>query len=237
MIAEQAEDVVCDRYCEQSKQPYSPFKVKDNSLLIRISPVDGAAQTVVPESIKRRVLYLSHYPLLAGHPNGSKMYDSMRRNYYCSVMANGVFQTAKYFRPCAEARGTRYKTQKPMNLFPATKPLEYIAMELLGPFPPTENGSTNILFITDSFSNLAQVTPLSSTTASVVANTLIDNFVIPYGLPVSILSDNRPQFVAKFFEAVCLTLGLKHVTTTAYHPQKNGQTERYNQTLATRLRI
>ena len=32
MIAEKAEEVVCDRYREQSKQPYSPFKVKGNSL-------------------------------------------------------------------------------------------------------------------------------------------------------------------------------------------------------------
>ena len=52
MIAEQAEDVVCDRYLEQSKQLYSPFKFKDNSLLFRISPVNGAEQTVVPESLQ-----------------------------------------------------------------------------------------------------------------------------------------------------------------------------------------
>ena len=194
-------------------------------------------QTVVPESLQPKVLYLSHYPLLAGHPKGSKMYDSMRRRYYWSRMTNDVFQTAKDCHLCAEARGTRYKTQKPMKLFTAKKPLDFIAMDLLGPFPPTENGSTNILVITDRFSKLAQVTPLASTTAPAVANAFIENWVIPYWLPVSMLTDNGPQFVAKFFEAVCLTLGLKHVTTTAYHPQTNGQTERYNQTLATRLRI
>ena len=138
-----------------SDQLYSPFKVKDNSLLILISPVDGAEQTVVPEALQPRVLYLSHYPLLAGHPKGSKMYDSMRRNYYWSQIANDFFQTAKDCRPCAEARGTRYKTQKPMNLFPATKPLEYIAMDLIGPITSTENGSTNILVITYRFSKLA----------------------------------------------------------------------------------
>ena len=82
MIAEQAEEVVCDRYREQSKQPYSPFKVKDNSLLVRISPVEGAEQTFVPEYLQPKAMYLSHNPLLVGHPNGSKMYDSMRRKYY-----------------------------------------------------------------------------------------------------------------------------------------------------------
>ena len=51
-----------------------------------------------------------------------------------------------------------------MKLFPANKPLEYIEMDLLGPLPPTENGSTKILVITDRFSKLDQVAPLSSTT-------------------------------------------------------------------------
>lgn len=152
-------------------------------------------------------------------------------------MARDVFQTANDCRPCAEARGTRYKTQKPMKLFPAGKPLEFVAMDLLGPFPAAESGNQHILVITDRFSKLAQVTPLVSTTAPAVANAFVENWVIPYGIPKFVLSDNGPQFVAKFFEAICVLLGLKHLTTTAYHPQSNGQTERYNQTLATRLRI
>ena len=115
-----------------------------------------------------------------------------------------------------------------MKLFPAVKPLDYIAMDLLGPFPTTESGHTNILVITDRFSKLAQVTPLKSTTAPVVADAFVTHWVIPYGMPSHLLSDNGPQFVAKFFEAVCLLLGLNHVTTTAYHPQTNGKTERYN---------
>ena len=230
MIAEQDEEFVGNRYRDHSEETYSPFKVKDNSLLVLISPLDGAEQTVFPESLHPKVMYISHYPLLDGHPKGSKMYDSMIQKYYWSRMANGILQTTKDCRPYEEARGTRYMTQKLMKLFPATKPLEYIAVDLLRPFPPTENGSTNILVITDLFSKLDQVTPLSSTTAPAVANAFINNCVIPYGLPVSILSDNGPQFVAKFFEAVCLTLGLKQVTSTAYHPQTNGQTERYNHT-------
>ena len=165
------------------------------------------------------------------------MYDSMRRKYYWPRMMSDIDQTTKDCRQCAEARGTRYKTQKPMKLFPALKTLGFIAMDLLGPFTTTESGSTNILVITDRFSKVAQVTPLSSTTAPAVANAFVTHWVIPYGIPSYLLTDNAPQFVAKFSEAVCLLLGLKHVTTTAYHPQGNGQTERYEQTLATRLRI
>ena len=108
-----------------------------------------------------------------------------------------------------------------MKLFPATKMLEYIAIELLFHFPALENGSNNIIVVKDCFSKLTQVTLLSSTTASAVANAFIDYLVIPYNLSVSILSDSGLQLVAKCFEVVCLTLGLKQVAKTAYHPQEN----------------
>jgi hypothetical protein len=44
------------------------------------------------------------------------------------------------------------------------------------------------------------------------------------------------QFASKFFLAVCRELGIAKVFTTAYHPQANGQVERYNRTIVNALR-
>jgi len=57
-----------------------------------------------------------------------------------------------------------------------------------------------------------------------------------YGPPDWILSDQGPQFKSKFFIAVMKMRGIETVRTTAYHPQTNGQVERYNRTMATQLR-
>jgi hypothetical protein len=57
-----------------------------------------------------------------------------------------------------------------------------------------------------------------------------------YGPPVSLLSDNGPQFNAKVFQAVCSEFGIRKIFTTAYHPQTNGQVERYNRTILASLR-
>jgi transposase InsO family protein len=57
-----------------------------------------------------------------------------------------------------------------------------------------------------------------------------------YGPPVSLLPNNRPQFTAKFFQAVCSELGIRKICTTAYHPHTNGQVERYNRTILASLR-
>ena len=92
------------------------------------------------------------------------------------------------------------------------------------------------MVITDRFSKLTCSILLQTTTASVVANTFLDNWVYVYGAPRYVLTDNGPQFAAKCFDAVCALLGVRHYLTMAYHPQSDGETERFNRTLVQRLR-
>ena len=105
-----------------------------------------------------------------------------------------------------------------------------------GALPKTAHGNQHVLVITDRFSKLTRSIPLRTTTASVVANAFLDNWVYVYGAPRYVLTDNGPQFAAKFFDAVCALLGVQHYLTTAYHSQPNRQTERFDRTLVQRLR-
>jgi hypothetical protein len=73
-------------------------------------------------------------------------------------------------------------------------------------------------------------------TALSVSRALCDHWAYVYGPPVSLLTDNGPQFTAKFFQAVCSELGIQKVFTTAYHPHENGKVERYNRTILASLR-
>ena len=94
-------------------------------------------------------------------------------------------------------------------------------MDLLGLLPKTAHGNQHVLVITDRFSKLRHSILLRTTTASVVPNAFLDNWVYVYGAPRYVLTDNSPQFAAKFFDAVCALLGVQHYLTTAYHPQSN----------------
>jgi hypothetical protein len=65
----------------------------------------------------------------------------------------------------------------------------------------------------------------------------IDNVFIQYGLPDVIISDRGPQFASNVFNGIFDAIGVKHRMSTAYHPQTDGQTERYNQELEAYLHI
>jgi transposase InsO family protein len=77
---------------------------------------------------------------------------------------------------------------------------------------------------------------MRTTTALAVAKTFCTQWVFSYGPPRYMLSGNGPQFTAKFFMEVCRELGITRVFTTAYHPQTNGQVERFSRTILNALR-
>jgi hypothetical protein len=81
----------------------------------------------------------------------------------------------------------------------------------------------------------ADCTP-SDDNSTCVRSGVCDHWVYTYGAPQHVLTDNGPQFTAKFFHAVCRELGIEKVFTTAYHPQTNGQVERFNRTILNSLR-
>jgi transposase InsO family protein len=105
-------------------------------------------------------------------------------------------------------------------------PLEFIAIDVLGPLPITTRGNRFVLCITDRFSKMSVAVPLKNQSTSVVAQILVDRWIAVFGIPVTLLSDNGPAFASKFFGVLTHALEVKQVFTSAYRPTTNGQVER-----------
>lgn len=90
--------------------------------------------------------------------------------------------------------------------------------------------------ITDRYFKLTSAIPTFKTTASHVASLFPDYWIAPIGIPVYLRAENKPRFESKYFELVNKQLDIKHLATTPYHPQSNKQSERFNETIVTRLR-
>ena len=90
--------------------------------------------------------------------------------------------------------------------------------------------------ISDRFSKLTHVLPLRRINAYTIAAAFVEAWVFKYGPPKTLISDNGKQFGAKCVQAVCSLLGIMNIFTSTYHPQTNGQVERYNRTILAMLR-
>lgn len=237
LLEGQAEDPRCQEIrAEMDGNDKSRFREDTNGLLVRIAPLDDAVQVYVPSHMRHGVLMREHLPPQAGHPGANKMYTSMRRWFYWEAMVIEVYAFVANCLLCARRRvGPRRRTNY-MKSFPATEPLTDLSIDLLGPLPRTKVGNEFLLVIVDRFSKLTRAIPLGDTGAESVTAAFLDYWVAAYGPPGTILSDNGPQFRSKFFQGVCSFLGVKNLYTTTYHPQTNGQVERYNRTILGQLR-
>jgi hypothetical protein len=65
---------------------------------------------------------------------------------------------------------------------------------------------------------------------------LISARVARFGVPTIITSDQGRQFTSSLWAGLTKLLGIKHVQTTAYHPQSNGMVERTHGHLKAALR-
>ena len=94
---------------------------------------------------------------------------------------------------------------------------------------------TNILVITDHLTRYVQAYVTPKQTAMVVARTLWENFLVHYGWPEKILTDQGKSFENNLFRELCSLAKVKKLCTSPYHPETNGQCEHFNATLISML--
>lgn len=143
----------CHRSAEAVGKPNSTFLYDAVGLLIRVSTINRASQRSVPANLPPRILRLCHYSLLAGNPGERQVYDSMRREFHWSHMANDACSTVRDCQSCAKNRHTNNRQRK-MCLFSLAGPPEFVAIDLLGPLPKTKADNQYIIVKTDRFSKL-----------------------------------------------------------------------------------
>ncbi|KZS04181.1 Uncharacterized protein APZ42_032918 [Daphnia magna] len=97
-------------------------------------------------------------------------------------------------------------------------------------------GNNHILVITDYFTKWVEVIPLADQTALSTSKALVDRVILYHGPPRAIVTDLGSNFTYELFFSLCKTLQIKQLRTTAYHPQTNGLTERFNKTVVEMLR-
>ena len=118
--------------------------------------------------------------------------------------------------------------QAPLGTIKATRPFEKISWDIMGPLPTSSKGKKYILVVTDVFSKWVEAFALRSTDTETLAAMLVDEIICRYGVPSSLHSDQGANLTSQVISSLCKTLGIERTQTTAYHPQGNGQVERFN---------
>ena len=151
-------------------------------------------------------------------------------------MALDTHECVRNCSRCAKERINLKAHSQFLKFFPASRPLEFVAIDILGPLTKTAHGNRFLLVMSYRYSKLKKSVPLSSISPYRVALAFCEHWVFAYGPSSYSISENGGQFTEKFFQHVCNILGIRNLYTTTYHLQTNGQVERFNRTILAGLR-
>ena len=105
----------------------------------------------------------------------------------------------------------------------------------MGPLLITDRGNKYILVVTNLFSKWVEAFPLQVTDGLTLTSILMDEVICRYGIPQQLHSDQGSNLNVEVNQKLCQLLGIERTRTTAYHPQGNGQVERFNRTVEAML--
>ncbi|GFY28662.1 retrovirus-related Pol polyprotein from transposon 412 [Trichonephila clavipes] len=191
----------------------------------------GELRVYIPGSLRKDIMKEFDDLPLAGHLGKRKTYLKLRDTCYFPFMRKYIFE---YVSTCDRCQKFNYKNALPAGrLMPIVSkyPNEIVTLDLLGPYPASRPERYKfILVITDHFTKWCELIPLRKASAQTIANAFFDTYIARYGAPISLISDNGPQFISDVFEHLSHRLDIKHMKTVTYRPQSN-LTERVNRNL------
>ncbi|KAD3068716.1 hypothetical protein E3N88_36596 [Mikania micrantha] len=194
---------------------------------------------VIPKHSKFIPLLLQefHTTPSGGHSGFYLTYRRLAVNLYWPGMTTAV---KKFVRECDVCQRCKASSAVPGGLLqPLNIPdaiWEDLAMNFIVGLPPSK-GFNVILVVVDHLSKYAHFLLLKHPyTARYVADLFIKEIIRLHGIPKSIVSDQDPLFLSKFWQEIFRSMGTQLNMSSAYHPEFDGQSEVINCCLEAYLR-
>jgi transposase InsO family protein len=131
----------------------------------------------------------------------------------------------KFVQTCPECCKHRSNPVEPLiPMATPAGPWQCLAADLF------EFWSSSYLLVVDYYSKYTEVMSLDQTTAAAII-TKMKNILARHGIPLTVVTDNGPQFRAKSFADFALQYGFTHITSSPEYPQSNGEAERAVRTI------
>ncbi|VDH89859.1 Hypothetical predicted protein [Mytilus galloprovincialis] len=190
-----------------------------------LSVIDGVllkgSRIVIPDKLRKQTLQLAH----EGHQGIVKTKLRLREKVWWPGIDQDAENLVKSCRAC-QVVGPVPKQEPIKRTQLPDGPWQDLCADLMGPFPTGEY----VFVVVDYYSRWQEVAILKSVTTDKIIRSL-DMMFSHHGIPISLKTDNGPQFTSKEFYNYLSENGVIHNRSTPYWPQANGEVERQNRTL------
>jgi hypothetical protein len=118
------------------------------------------------------------------------------------------------------------------------KKWEVITMDFITGLPRTNKQHDSIMVVVDKLTKVAHFLPVKTThTVANIAEIFMKEIARLHGIPRIIVSDRDTKFTSNLWRGLFKGFGTNMNFSIAYHPQKDGKTERVNRIIGDMLRM
>jgi hypothetical protein len=219
---------------QRERKKLGNFKTHDG-VLFRQTPTDDVPRLVVPVAMRDFILTEYHDNPLAGHLGFLRTFQKINSRYWWPKMSSTILGHTISCPDCQARKGVTQATPGKIQSIKTFGLFQRIGIDLMGPFPQSQSGNKYLVVATEYLTKYVFARPIPSKTSEEVAKFFLEEIICRIGSPQYVLSDRGKEFMSCVLLNLLKLIGSVKQTTTAYHPNTNGLTERTNKSLATMI--
>ena len=172
-------------------------------------------------------------PVSGGHFHLEKTLGRVRKRFWWPKVRFDVERKLQVCLPCAARNKGKKRRKADLQTFGVSIRFHTVAADIMGPVTREKaTGAKYVLALTDYFTKYVVTVPLVQTEAKDVAKTIVENWILQFEVPDVLHTDQGKNFGREIVAEMCKLLKIDKSRTSPYHPEGNGQVERFNRCMA-----
>ena len=211
--------------CVSNNVPMKEGQLKKYAKQLRIEKdvLTKSGRAIIPPNMRLFVFEQYHKTC---HLGLNKLYEIMKKRIFWPNMRTFIANELALCTICAQCKADTKSLKAPLlPIYEPTAPMDFISLDI-GYMPTDINGYQYILMIGDLFSKYIEVIPLRDQTASTITSALWEKWIMKYGSPKFLLTDQGSNVDGSILAKLCQGFNIEKRRTSGYHSQCNGFAER-----------
>ncbi|XP_077455940.1 gypsy retrotransposon integrase-like protein 1 [Stigmatopora argus] len=199
---------------------YAQKFIIDDGKLYYVGPKKDEKREVVIEAERKRHIFLDcHFNDIGHHLGQKKTVHRIQSKYYWLGIIKDVVDWIKVCETCqhAERNKNLARTVRPIKV---DAPWDIVGIDIIGPFPETQQRNTHAIVLIDYFSKWPEAFPVQKTDAVSVAR-CISKCMSRFGAPKTIVCTQSPVFCDEVTNLLSNRWGILQKVSPLAQPQLN----------------